>query len=130
MKPYSIKYGCRDEMPPIDLNDNQPVAYFLNDNGDIGKGMYIAAAYQNFIEWQNNFLDSLIEPSRQSGILHHFVKNMEQIIDVQKAKKNEALNFDTVNKNFTEYIYENCKRNIFRKIHEQWSILRRFSNSR
>ena len=115
LKPYSIKYGCRDEMPPIDLNDNQPVAYFLNDNGDIGKGMYIAAAYQNFIEWQNNFLDSLIEPSRQSGILHHFVKNMEQIIDVQKAKKNEALNFDTVNKNFTEYIYENCKRNIFRK---------------
>ena len=115
LKPYSIKYGCRDEMPPIDLNDNQPVAYFLNDNGDIGKGMYIAAAYQNFIEWQNNFLDSLIEPSRQSGILHHFVKNMEQTIDVQKAKKNEALNFDTVNKNFTEYIYENCKRNIFRK---------------
>jgi hypothetical protein len=87
LKPYSTKYGCRDEMQPIDLNDNQPVAYFLNDNGDIGKGMYIAAAYQNFIEWQNNFLDSLIEPLKQSGILHHFVKNMEQTIDVQKAKK-------------------------------------------
>ena len=40
---------------------------------------------------------------------------MEQTIDVQKAKKNEALNFDEVNKNFTEYIYENCQRNIFRK---------------
>jgi hypothetical protein len=40
---------------------------------------------------------------------------MEQTIDVQKAKKNEALNFDKVTKNFTEYIYENSKRNIFRK---------------
>ena len=102
-------------MPPIDLNDNQPVAYFLNDNGDIGKGKYIAAAYQNFIKWQNNFLDSIIENSKPSGILHHFVKNMEQTIDVQNAKKKETLNFDIVNKNFTEYIYENCKRNIFIK---------------
>jgi len=40
---------------------------------------------------------------------------MEQTIDVQKAKKNEALNFDEINKNFTVYIYENCQRNIFRK---------------
>ena len=115
LKPHAIKYGCRDEMPPVDLNENQFVAYFLNDNGDLGKGMYIAAAYENFIEWQNNFLDSLIEPLKQNGILHHYVKNMEQTIDVQKAKKNEALNFDIVNKNFTKYIYENCKRNIFRK---------------
>jgi len=115
LKPYAIKYGCRDEMPPIDLNESLPVANFLNDNGDICKGMYIAAAYQNFIEWQNNFLDSLIEPLKQSGILHHFVKNMEHVIDIQKAKKNEALNFDIVEKDFNVYIYENCRRNIFRK---------------
>ena len=115
LKPYAIKYACRDEMKPVDLNENQKVAYFLNDDGDMEKGMYIAAAYQNFIEWQNNFLDSLIEPSKQSGILHHFVKNMETTIDVQRAKKNEALNFDIVDKYFNTYIYDNCRRNIFRK---------------
>ena len=115
IKPYAIKYGCREEMKPVDLNENQKVAYFLNDNGDMGKGMYIAAAYQNFIEWQNNFLDSIIEPLKQSGILHHFVKNMENTIDVQKAKKNEALNFDSANWEFTQYIYNNSKRNIFRQ---------------
>jgi len=84
LKPYAIKFACRDEMPQVDLNENMEIAYFLNDDGDMGKGMYIAVAYQNFIEWQNNFLDSLIEPLKQSGILHHFVKNMENTIDVQK----------------------------------------------
>ena len=54
LKPFSTKYGCRDEMPPVDLDENKSLSYFLNDNGEIGKGMYIAAAYQNFIEWQNN----------------------------------------------------------------------------
>ena len=115
IKQYAIKFACRDEMPVINLNENQKVACFLNDDGDMGKGMYIASAYQNFIEWQNNFLDSLIEPSKQSGILHHFVKNMEHTIDVQKAKKNEALNFDIINKDFNTCIYDNCRRNIFRK---------------
>jgi hypothetical protein len=101
LSPYAVKYGCRDEMVPIDLKkeENQFLAYFLNDDGDWGKGMYIAAAYQNFVEWQNNFLDLIIEPSRQSGILHHYVKNMEQVIDVQSAKKNETLNFDSVDFN-------------------------------
>ena len=115
LKPYVTKYGCRDEMPPIDLDENKSLDYFLNDNGEIGKGMYIAAAYQNFIDIQNNFLDGLIAPLSQNGILHHFVKNMEKKIDVQKAKKNETLNFDVINESFMEIIYDNCKRNIFRE---------------
>ena len=115
LKPFAIKYGCRDEMDPIDLDENKSLAYFLNDNGEIGKGMYIAAAYQNFIDWQNQFLDGLIEPLKQNGILHHFVKNMEKTIDVQKAKKNEALNFDKLDEIFMDVIYENSKRNIFRE---------------
>ena len=115
LKPFALKYGCRDEMKPIDLDENKSVAYFLNDNGEIGKGMYIAAAYQNFIDWQNQFLDGLIVPLKQNGILHHFVKNMEKTIDVQKAKKNEALNFDNLDSIFMDVIYDNCKRNIFRE---------------
>ena len=115
LKPFATKYGCRDEMPPIDLDENQTLAHFLNDNGEICKGMYIAAAYQFFIDYQNNFLNKLIEPLKQNGILHYFVKNMEKSIDVQNAKKNEALNFDAANKEFIEMIYENGKRNIFRE---------------
>ena len=115
LKPFATKYSCRDEMPPIDLDENQTLSHFLNDNGEICKGMYIAAAYQFFIESQNNFLNKLIEPLKHNGILHYFVKNIEKTIDVQNAKKNEALNFDTANKEFMEMIYDNCKRNIFRE---------------
>ena len=115
LRPYSIKYGCRDEMKPIDLNQDLAVAYFLNDDGDLGKGMYIASAYQNFIEWQNNFLDIIIENSKQNGNMNKYVRNMERYVDVQKAGNCEAINFDIVNKEFMKLIYENSKRNIFRK---------------
>ena len=113
MKPYATRYGCKDDMPPIDLDENYSLAYFLIDNGEWCKGMYIAAAYQKFIDWQNSFLDGLIEPLRQNGILHHFVKNLEKKIDVQNAKNNEILNFDEINESFMEILFENSKRNIF-----------------
>ena len=113
LRPYATKYGCRDEMKPIDLTEDLPIAYFLNDNGDIGKGMYIAAAYENFIEWQNNFLDSLIENTGQSKNLKKYVVNIGKKIDVQKAGKKEVIDFDLINKNFMERIYDNCKKNIF-----------------
>ena len=75
--------------------------------------MYIASAYQNFISWQNTFLDQIIEPLSQNGILHHFITNMGKSIDVQNAKNNEALNFEKANEDLMDIIYSNSKRNIF-----------------
>ena len=103
-------------MPLVDLNENKEIAYFLVDDKEIGKGMYIASAYENFIKWQNNFLDSLIEHLKKRGILHSYVKNMEKPINVQNATKNEVLNFDEINDNFNLLIYQNCKRNIFKNV--------------
>ena len=113
LKPYAVKFGCRDEMPPVDLNENTTLAHFLNDDGELLKGMYIASAYEKFITWQNTFLDQLIEPLRQNGILHHFVQNMGKCIDVQNAKKNETLNFDSINEAFNEILFDASHRNIF-----------------
>ena len=39
---------------------------------------------------------------------------MKKTIDVQNASKNEVLDFDIMNKNLTEKLYENSKRNIFK----------------
>jgi hypothetical protein len=113
LEPYAIKYNKNEEMPPIDLDENKSLDYFLNDDGEMYKGMYIASAYQNFISWQNAFLDQIIEPLRQTGILHHFIKNMGKSIDVQNAKNNEALNFEKANEDLMDLIYNNSKRNIF-----------------
>ena len=71
LKYYSTQYGCREEMSPIDLDENKSLSYFLNDNGEIGKGMYIASAYQNFIEIQNHYLNILNESSNQRGFLQY-----------------------------------------------------------
>ena len=115
LKSHETKFECRDEMPVLDLDENSTLTHFLVDNGELCNGMYLAAAYQNFIEWQNVFLDKLIESLKQSGILHHYVKNMEKKIDVQNAKKNDTLDFDEVNDSFIEIIYENSRRNIIRE---------------
>ena len=113
LKPYSTKYMCRNEMPPIDLDENKSIAYFLNDDGEMGKGMYIGSAYENFIEIQNSFLERIIESLKQKGISNTLIKNIERRIDVQEAGKNEIINFDKINAIFMEAIYENSRRNIF-----------------
>ena len=110
--PYAKKYD-NQEMDPISLKTNMKLVNFLNDKEEKGKGMYIAAAYQNFIEWQNNYLDKLIDPLRHNPFLNHFIKNIQKKIDIQNAKNIETLNFDEVNDEFHEQVFINCKRDIF-----------------
>ena len=111
LKNYSTKYGCKDEMPIIDLDENKSIAYFLNDNGEIGKGMYIASAYQNFINLQNSFLNSSTDSFNKNSYFKNFIKNK---IDIQEATKEEILNFEN-ERIFIEIILENSKRNIFKE---------------
>ena len=98
-------------MSPIDLDENKSLSYFLNDNGEIGKGMYIGSAYQNFIEMQNHYLNILKESSNQRRFLQY--KKKIKTIDIQKASKNNILNFEEIDKIFIEIIFENNKRNIY-----------------
>ena len=49
---------------------------FLNDEGELGNGMYLAAACQNFISWQNSFVDSILDANMYNGILHNYVNNL------------------------------------------------------
>ena len=112
LSPFAIKYLCYHEMPQYYLNESSPLAYFLNDRVYRGKGMYIAAAYQTFINIQNNFLNSLIDTLEKSSS-NYFWRNMIHVIDIQKAKKYQILNFDNIDKDLIKLIYKNSKRNIF-----------------
>ena len=51
IKEKATKYKCRPDMPVKEIFDNDQLAYVLNDDGELYFGMYIAAAYQNFIEY-------------------------------------------------------------------------------
>ena len=114
IKIYATKYKCNPDMDVNTLNEDKSLDYFLNDNAVIGKGMYIASAYQNFISWQNNFLNKLIDSLKNGGILHHYVDNIKKTIDVQNAKKNDVLNFKEMKEKLNRIIYDNSKRNIFK----------------
>ena len=118
IKTEAIKYQCRNEMPIKNLSENDELIYFLNDNGEIGGGMYIAAAYQNFITWQNTFLQHIIDPNLSKGILNCYVDNIKKKIPIYKAKKRQILlikerfaNSDYID--FTDVINSFSIRNIF-----------------
>ena len=120
IKNKAIKYKCRPEMKPKDLNKDDKLIYFLNDDGELGYGMYIAAACQNFITWQNSFLQPIIDNVAQNGILHYFVKNMQRKIPVQNAKINQTILIEDCFNNSLYYNFEDiistfCTRDIFKE---------------
>ena len=119
IKKDAIKYQCRPEMPPKPLTKNDKLIYYLTDNGELYGGMYLAAACQNFIEWQNTFLQPIVDVNNNfNGILHHYVDNIEKRIPVQSAKYNQILLIEQrfLNSNFmnlNDLIYSFSERKIF-----------------
>jgi hypothetical protein len=119
IKKDAIKYKCRPEMKEKDLSPNDYLIYFLNDDGELGYGMYLAAACQNFIVWQNSFLQPIIDSVAQNGILHCFSNSMRRKIPVQSAKINQILSIEDCFKNsmysnFEDLISTFCRRDIFK----------------
>ena len=120
IKNEAIKYKCRPEMPIKDLKQTDTIINFLNDDGELNGGMYIAAACQNFISWQNSFLQPIIDAVKHNGILHFYVNNLQKMIPVQSAKINQTLLIEdcfkkSQYKNFLELMYTFSKRDIFKE---------------
>ena len=51
-------------MPIKAFNSEDKLAYYLNDDKGIGYGMYFSAALENFINWQNTFLNHIINSNK------------------------------------------------------------------
>ena len=120
VKVEAKKYKCRPEMQVKNLEINDKLIYFLNDNGELGYGMYLAAACQNFIEWQNMFLQPIIDANNFNGILHNYVDTMQKKVPVQEAKPSQILlihdKFESSKyTNLNDIIYTYSERNIFNK---------------
>ena len=91
IKSEAKKYKCRPEMPVRNLSSKDKLIYFLNDDGELLNGMYLASACQNFIEWQNTFLQPIVDANAFNGILHHYVENIRGKIPVQSAKHDQIV---------------------------------------
>ena len=96
------------------------LAYFLNDINEEGYGMYLASAYQNFINWQNEFLDFIIKNGCQKDNLKFYIDNMNKKINIQDANLNQTLLInecfnDSYYQDFIELMYTFSRRDIFEK---------------
>ena len=120
IKVEAKKYKCRPEMQVKNLDINDKLIYFLIDNGELGFGMYLAAACQNFIEWQNMFLQPIIDANNFNGILHNYVDTIQKKVPIHEAKPSQILLINekfelSKYTNLNDIIYSFSERNIFDK---------------
>jgi len=120
IKDKSVKYKCRNlvelekDQKPLDMKIENPLCNFLVDDGDKDGGMFLASAYENFIEWQNLFINEIISKNTMKGILNSYVSQLEQEINVEDATKEEIVNIDeNTYKLFNDLISLSSMRNIF-----------------
>ena len=112
VKQYAIKYECRMEMPVLDISYNSPLCDFLVDNGELYHGMYLAAIYDMFIEWQNSILNNIINNNSQNGLLNPYIDLLSRKVYVQEAQENEIISLKRFNNN--NFIDEILLKNIYR----------------
>ena len=64
------------------INEESPLSQFLLDNGELYHGMYLAAAYDMFIEWQNSILGNIINLNSQNGLLKSYIHLLKRKVYV------------------------------------------------
>ena len=92
IKDIAIKYSCKDEMKPHEIKnfEDEYLANFLVDDGELYYGMYLASAYEKFIEIENNFIRTLTCLNDDSDSIHkNYLKQLSYKIKVQEADKKD-----------------------------------------
>ena len=110
IKDKAIKYKFHPNMEVKTLKEDDKLIYFLDDINEVGNGMYLASAYQNFINWQNEFLQYIIDNGKNKKNLDFYIESMNNKMPVYEANSNQILQ---INKNFEEIINNFSKRNIY-----------------
>ena len=120
IKSDSVQYMCRQLRniergeKPLSLTIDNYLCYFLVDDGDKDGGMFLASAYENFIQWQNQFIDDIIDKNNLGGILNSYISQLEIEINIQDAEENEIINIDDNTYYYLEELISSCSiRNIF-----------------
>jgi len=122
IKEKSIQYKCRilrqleKGENPLEMKIDNALCYFLVDDGDKEGGMFLASAYDNFIKWQNLFINEIIVKNGIKGILNSYISQLEQEIDIEDASNEEIVNInEDTYKKFNDLISISSMRNIFEK---------------
>ena len=87
-KDIELQWGCH-QLSKTNFNADSTLGTILLD--DNNPGYYLASIYKKLIEYQNLFLDHIINCNSQNGLLHCFVKQITSEIMVQDATVNEIV---------------------------------------
>ena len=111
-------YDCHGQLPPKNINENDCLAYCLNDNLEDDYGKYIATAYKDIITYQNSFLKPLIENNSNNEYLYPYSNQIKKEIIVQRASEKEVVSLKIKNdifESFENLIYCFSFRNCFKE---------------
>ena len=94
IKDIAIKYDCRGVMEVHEIKDyeNEKIVFLLVDKAEFGFGMYLAAAYDNLIRIEQNFINSIINFSNdnENDLIHkNYIKQLKKSINIQDAEKKD-----------------------------------------
>jgi hypothetical protein len=120
IKDKAIQYKFHKIMQEKSFTDKTELAYFLNDIKEEGYGMYLASAYQNFIKWQNEFLEFIINNGCHKENLKVYIESLKKEINIQDANSNQILLIKgcfngSHYEDFVDLIYTFSRRDIFNK---------------
>ena len=124
LKQYSGRLGCH-VLKTHQLNNIDPLSYILNDN--IKEGMNLAAIYQYFIDFQNNFINNIFGQKLLHKDLGYFSEGINNAIYIQDANINDivSLQINTpLFKEFEQIISIYSKREIFGKNEINYYIIK------
>ena len=91
IKKKATKYKFHHEMEEKTFENNEKLIYFLTDDKEVGFGMYFSAAYENFISWQNDFLNYIIENGANKSNLNIYIENIKNEIPIYEANTNQIV---------------------------------------
>ena len=90
-KNTELQWGCH-KLQNINLKSNSSLGTILLDDSE--PGYYLSSIFKKLIEYQNLFLDNIINSNSQNGLLYCFVKQLNNEIMVQDANFNEIVRLD------------------------------------
>ena len=118
-KDTPLQWGCHP-LPKMIIDSEKSLCTVLLDDNE--PGYYLASIYKKLIEYQNTFLDNIININSQNGLLHCFVKQLSNEIMVQDSTINEIVKLD-IDKNeknnlklysdLNEIIFVNTSNDVF-----------------
>ena len=115
IKSKCTKYMCRPTMPELEITMENTLINFLPDDGELYGGMYLASAYRNFIDWQNEFVKMVIKCIGPDSLLRSYLSQLNQEIHVYEANEEDVVKINLNHlKNVKNMIFQYSMRDIFK----------------